>query len=90
MSKSTRIGEFRGLSRLQSSIYHISIQQHRLDQLQVTQLVITHRLSTIRNADQIADQIYVLQADQIVQQGSFTELENQAELFVQLMAQQVA
>ncbi|MBD2069522.1 NHLP bacteriocin export ABC transporter permease/ATPase subunit [Leptolyngbya sp. FACHB-671] len=58
-----------------------AIVSDSLDRLQATRLVIAHRLSTIRNADRI----YVLQAGRIVQQGSFTELENQAGLFAQLM-----
>jgi NHLM bacteriocin system ABC transporter ATP-binding protein len=56
-----------------------------LERLQVTRLVIAHRLSTIRKADCI----YVLQAGQIIQQGSFAELNNQAGLFAQLMARQI-
>jgi NHLM bacteriocin system ABC transporter ATP-binding protein len=55
-----------------------------LDQLQATRVVIAHRLSTIRHADRI----YVLEAGQVVQQGSFTELANQEGLFFQLIARQ--
>jgi NHLM bacteriocin system ABC transporter ATP-binding protein len=57
-----------------------------LDRLRVTRVVIAHRLSTIRNADRI----YVIEAGQVKQQGSFEELMQQAGLFADLMARQVA
>lgn len=56
-----------------------------LDKLQVTRIVIAHRLSTIRNAQRI----YVLEAGQVLQQGSFDELSSESDgLFAQLMARQ--
>jgi NHLM bacteriocin system ABC transporter ATP-binding protein len=55
-----------------------------LEQLRATRVVIAHRLSTIRHADRI----YVLDAGQIVQQGTFAELANQEGLFAQLIARQ--
>ncbi len=63
-----------------------AIVSESLDKLQVTRIVIAHRLSTIRNAHRI----YVLQAGQVVQQGSFEILANQEGLFAQLMARQMA
>lgn len=56
-----------------------------LEQLQVTRIVVAHRLSTIRNADRI----YVIEAGRVVQQGSFEELARQEGLFIQLMARQM-
>jgi len=56
-----------------------------LDQLQVTRVVVAHRLSTIRHADRI----YVIEAGRVVQQGSFEQLANQDGLFVHLMARQM-
>ncbi|WP_414582709.1 NHLP bacteriocin export ABC transporter permease/ATPase subunit [Scytonema sp. PCC 10023] len=63
-----------------------AIVSQSLDKLQVTRIVIAHRLSTIRNAHRI----YVLQAGQIVQQGSFEYLASVEGLFAQLMARQMA
>ncbi|MDF0556029.1 NHLP bacteriocin export ABC transporter permease/ATPase subunit [Kamptonema sp. UHCC 0994] len=57
-----------------------------LEQLDVTRIVVAHRLTTIRNADCI----YVIEAGQVVQQGKFEELIEQPGLFAQLMARQIA
>ena len=53
--------------------------------LAVTRIVIAHRLSTIRHANQI----YVLSAGRIVQQGSFDELFEQEGLFREMMQRQL-
>lgn len=57
-----------------------------LEQLDVTRIVVAHRLTTIRNADCI----YVIEAGQVVQSGKFEELIEQPGLFAQLMARQMA
>lgn len=63
-----------------------AIVSESLDRLQVTRVVVAHRLSTIRNAHRI----YVLQAGRVVQQGSFEALASQEGLFARLMARQMA
>lgn len=62
-----------------------AIVSESLDKLQVTRIVIGHRVSTIRSATRI----YVLQAGRIVQQGSFEYLVSHEGLFAQLMARQM-
>jgi ATP-binding cassette subfamily C protein len=57
-----------------------------LARLDVTRIVIAHRLSTVRRADRI----YVVDAGRIVQQGGFEELVAQPGLFARLMARQMA
>jgi len=56
-----------------------------LETLNTTRIVIAHRLSTIRQADRI----YVLEAGEIVQVGSFAELIDQEGLFARLVARQL-
>ena len=56
-----------------------------LDRLQVTRIVVAHRLSTIRNADRI----YVLQHGCFVQSGSFEQLAASEGLFAHLMIRQM-
>jgi ATP-binding cassette subfamily C protein len=63
-----------------------AIVTQSLDSLGVTRIVIAHRLSTIRHADRI----YVIQAGQVVQQGSFDDLAQQPGLFAQLIARQMS
>jgi NHLM bacteriocin system ABC transporter ATP-binding protein len=55
-----------------------------LEKMKVTRIAIAHRLSTIRKADRI----YVIDAGQVVQQGTFDELANQDGIFANLMAKQ--
>jgi NHLM bacteriocin system ABC transporter ATP-binding protein len=61
-----------------------AIVSESLDRLKVTRIVVAHRLSTIRNADRI----YVLQAGQVIEQGSFDELAQQDGLFSQMIQRQ--
>ncbi|MEO0755805.1 MAG: NHLP bacteriocin export ABC transporter permease/ATPase subunit [Cyanobacteria bacterium J06648_16] len=63
-----------------------AIVSESLDRLNVTRIVVAHRLSTIRNADKI----YVIKAGRVVQQGSFDELAAQSGTFAQLIKRQLA
>ncbi len=63
-----------------------AIVSESLDQLNVTRVVVAHRLSTIRNADKI----YVIKAGRVVQQGSFDELAAQPGTFAELIKRQLA
>ncbi|MEO0532728.1 MAG: NHLP bacteriocin export ABC transporter permease/ATPase subunit [Cyanobacteria bacterium P01_A01_bin.123] len=63
-----------------------AIVSKSLDELQVTRLVVAHRLSTIRNADRI----YVLENGHVVQQGNFETLAAEPGLFAKLIARQMA
>jgi len=63
-----------------------AIVSESLDTLNVTRIVVAHRLSTIRNADRI----YVIKAGKVVQQGSFDELAKQEGTFAQLIKRQQA
>jgi NHLM bacteriocin system ABC transporter ATP-binding protein len=61
-----------------------AIVSESLEKLNVTRIVVAHRLSTIRNADKI----YVLQNGKLVQQGNFDQLAMQPGLFSQLIRRQ--
>lgn len=55
-----------------------------LDKLNVTRIVIAHRLTTVKNADLI----YVMEKGSIVQKGTFAELSQQEGLFQQMLRRQ--
>jgi len=62
-----------------------AIVSESLNRLQVTRIVIAHRLSTVRNADRI----YVIDSGRVAEQGSFDELAQNEGLFARLMARQM-
>ena len=63
-----------------------AIVSQSLNQLNVTRIVVAHRLSTIRNADRI----YVIKSGRVVEQGSFDALAAQNGVFSQLIQRQLA
>ncbi|MEM6255944.1 MAG: NHLP bacteriocin export ABC transporter permease/ATPase subunit [Cyanobacteria bacterium P01_D01_bin.156] len=63
-----------------------AIVSESLDRLNVTRVVVAHRLSTIRNADRI----YVIKAGRVVQVGNFDELAKQPGVFAELIKRQLA
>lgn len=60
------------------------IVRESLDELDVTRVIIAHRISTIRNADRI----YVIEKGKVVQVGTFEELEAQKGIFAEMLARQ--
>ncbi|EDX84278.1 ABC transporter, ATP-binding protein [Synechococcus sp. PCC 7335] len=63
-----------------------AIVSQSLDRLNVTRIVVAHRLSTIRHADRI----YVIKSGRVVQQGSFDQLAQEEGVFKQLIKRQMA
>jgi ATP-binding cassette subfamily B protein len=63
-----------------------AVVSQSLEKLSITRVVIAHRLSTIRHADQIV----VLQAGQVRQQGGFDNLLAEDGLFARMMERQIA
>ncbi len=63
-----------------------AIVSESLETLNVTRIVVAHRLSTIRSADRI----YVIKAGEVVQVGTFDALAAQAGVFAQLIKRQMA
>ena len=57
---------------------------HNLESLKATQIVVAHRLSTIRHADCI----YVIDKGKIIASGTFDELANTCTLFASLLEKQ--
>lgn len=55
-----------------------------IDRLDVTRIVIAHRLSTVRHADRI----YVMQNGKFIQSGTYEELASQKGLFAHMLARQ--
>lgn len=63
-----------------------AVVSQSLEDLKITRIVIAHRLSTIRHADQIV----VLEAGQVRQQGNFDSLMSQKGLFANMMERQIS
>jgi len=57
-----------------------------LDKLNVTRIVVAHRLSTIRDVHRIV----VMDRGKVVEQGSYKELQQQNGLFARLASRQMA
>ncbi|HEX5454134.1 MAG TPA: NHLP bacteriocin export ABC transporter permease/ATPase subunit [Stellaceae bacterium] len=62
-----------------------AIVNDSLDQLNMTRIVVAHRLSTIRGVDRI----HVLDAGRIIESGGYQELVERGGLFTQLVRRQV-